>query len=283
MKKIIIAIFFIVLCFPNHSFALLADIGGITSWQTNPANGTIAIHVDQICNNDPGFYSGTIRVGVWAFTQQFYGQTLSGYILGSFTLGSLAYGICWTGIGNTVTYSPPPCGNYYTYVMTETWGGSSWYISDWASTGYKYMCVQPTTTTSIINTTTVNSTSTTTTISVTTTTTVQPTTTTTPGTSTTTAPGTSTTTSTKQKPKPCPAEEIYGEDSEETELLREYRDNVLSKTPDGQEFIKNYYKFSSTVSKLLESRPVLKDKAKMIIDSMLPGIREKVEEGKREQ
>jgi hypothetical protein len=281
MKKIIVAIFFIVLFFPNRSFALLADMSGIVSWQTYSANGTITIHVDQICNKDPGYYSGTIRVGVWAFTQQFYGQTLSGYILGSFTLGERAYNACWINIDSTVTYSPPPCGNYYTYVMTETWDGL-WYISDWASTGYKYICVQPTTTTSI-NTTTILNSTTTSTISVTTTTTVQPTTTTTPGTSTTTTPGTSTTTSTKQKQKPCPAEEIYGEDSEETELLREYRDNVLSKTPDGQEFIKNYYKFSSTVTKLLESRPLLKNKAKMIIDSMLPGIREKVEEGKREQ
>jgi hypothetical protein len=81
----------------------------------------------------------------------------------------------------------------------------------------------------------------------------------------------------------CAAEAIYGENSEQTELLREYRDNVLSKTPEGQEIIKTYYQYSPTVTELLERRPLLKDKARMIIDSMLPGIRKKVEESNKEQ
>jgi hypothetical protein len=75
----------------------------------------------------------------------------------------------------------------------------------------------------------------------------------------------------------CAAEAIYGENSEQTELLREYRDNVLSKTLEGQEIIKVYYKLSPTVTKLLEQRPLLKNRAKAFIDSMLPGIRKKVE------
>jgi hypothetical protein len=91
-------------------------------------------------------------------------------------------------------------------------------------------------------------------------------------------PTTTTTTS-----KPCAAETIYGENSEQTELLRKYRDTVLSKTPEGQEVIKTYYKFSPTVTNLLEQRPLLKNRAKAFIDSMLPGIRNKVEETRREQ
>ena len=69
--------------------------------------------------------------------------------------------------------------------------------------------------------------------------------------------------------------------SEQTELLREYRDNVLSKTPEGQEIINTYYKFSPAVTELLERRPLLKDKARRIIDNMLPGIRKKVEESSK--
>ena len=76
----------------------------------------------------------------------------------------------------------------------------------------------------------------------------------------------------------CAVEAIYGEQSEQAELLREYRDNVLSKTPDGQEMIETYYKLSPAVTELLERKPLLKNKAKMIIDSMLPGIRKKVQE-----
>jgi hypothetical protein len=79
----------------------------------------------------------------------------------------------------------------------------------------------------------------------------------------------------------CAVDFIYGENSEQTELLREYRDKVLSKTPEGQELIKTYYKLSPTVTMLLEQRPLLKDKAKAFIDEMLPGIREMVEENNK--
>jgi hypothetical protein len=83
-------------------------------------------------------------------------------------------------------------------------------------------------------------------------------------------------------PTPCAAEAIYGENSEQIEMLRAYRDNILSKTPEGQELIKTYYKFSPTVTEFLERNPVLKNKAKRLIESMLPGIREKVEESNKE-
>jgi len=109
-----------------------------------------------------------------------------------------------------------------------------------------------------------SSTSTTTTTQLSTTTTEQPTTTTT------------------MRSGPCAAEAIYGENTEETELLRKYRDNVLSKTPEGQEIIKTYYKFSPKVTRLLEQRPLLKNRARTFIDGMLPKIREKVEESNKE-
>jgi len=81
---------------------------------------------------------------------------------------------------------------------------------------------------------------------------------------------------------PCPCVKIYGENAYETQLLRKYRDNVLSKTPEGQEIIKTYYKFSPTVTKLFEHMPLLKNRAKTFIDGMLPGIRKKVEDSNKE-
>ena len=106
----------------------------------------------------------------------------------------------------------------------------------------------------------------------TTTTTITPETTTT-----TTIPG-GTTTTTTYKPALCVAALIYGENSEQTELLKKYRDNVLSKTTEGQKTIKTYYKLSPTVTKLLEQWPLLKKRAKAFIDSLLPNIRKRVEE-----
>jgi hypothetical protein len=82
---------------------------------------------------------------------------------------------------------------------------------------------------------------------------------------------------------PCAAEAIYGDNSEQAELLREYRDKVLSKTPEGQDLIKTYYKFSPTVTKLLERNAELKNRIKAFIDNMLPGIRKKVAESNKEQ
>jgi hypothetical protein len=56
----------------------------------------------------------------------------------------------------------------------------------------------------------------------------------------------------------------------------------LSKSPEGQEIIKTYYKFSPTVTRLLEQRPLLKNRAKTFIEGMLPGIMKKVEESNKE-
>ena len=95
-------------------------------------------------------------------------------------------------------------------------------------------------------------------------------------------PLTTTTTTTTKPSGPCAAETIYGDNSEQTELLRKYRDNVLSKTAEGREIIKTYYKFSPIVTKLLEQRLLLKNRAKTFIDGMLPEIRRKVEESNNE-
>ena len=81
---------------------------------------------------------------------------------------------------------------------------------------------------------------------------------------------------------PCAAEAIYGGNAEETELLRKYRDNVLSKTPEGQELIETYYKLSPTATMLLKHRPLLKNRAKTFIEGMLPGIRKKLEESNKQ-
>jgi len=63
--------------------------------------------------------------------------------------------------------------------------------------------------------------------------------------STTTTPISTTTTSLPQPPSDCLSEELYGEHSEETELLRYIRDNVLSQTLTGREIIKLYYQLMS--------------------------------------
>jgi hypothetical protein len=74
-------------------------------------------------------------------------------------------------------------------------------------------------------------------------------------------------------PDICSLEQIYGEHSEETELLRHFRDNVLSKSPEGQELIKVYYEWSPAIVKVMAADGAFKEDIKNMIDGVLPLIR----------
>jgi parallel beta-helix repeat protein len=116
------------------------------------------------------------------------------------------------------------------------------------------------------------STSTTTTIPITTTIALTSTTTIL---STTTTPADSTTTTTIDGS--CTSGVIYGEHSEETELLRYFRDNVLSQTPEGQELIELYYQWSPVIVKAMEEDEEFKEDIKEMIDGILPLIGKEIE------
>ena len=102
-----------------------------------------------------------------------------------------------------------------------------------------------------------------------TTTTVASTTTTISGSTTTTISG-STTTSVQ----PCPTEEIYGEHSEQTELLRYLRDHFLNQTPEGQEVIRLYYEWSPIIVQMMSNDEEFKAQVKEMIDGILELIGE---------
>jgi hypothetical protein len=83
---------------------------------------------------------------------------------------------------------------------------------------------------------------------------------------------TTTTTSTKYIP-PCLTEQIYDEDSEEVELLRYFRDNLLMQTPEGREIIRLYYQWSPTIIEMMHNDPQLAREIKEAIAQFL-GINE---------
>ena len=72
--------------------------------------------------------------------------------------------------------------------------------------------------------------------------------------------------------KLCPAEMIYGEKSEETMLLREFRDKMLNKTAEGQRIIKLYYAVSPVLVNIIEKDKKVKNRIKAAIDELLPGL-----------
>ena len=75
----------------------------------------------------------------------------------------------------------------------------------------------------------------------------------------------------------CTAEQIYGEQSEETETLRHFRDNVLSQTTEGQELIRLYYQWSPTIVKAMEEDDEFKEEIEEMIDGVLMLIAEEAE------
>jgi hypothetical protein len=74
----------------------------------------------------------------------------------------------------------------------------------------------------------------------------------------------------------CAAETIYGEHSPEAELLREYRDRVLSTSVSGRRIIRTYYELSPTVTEYLRNNEAARLQARRVLDSMMPAIREKL-------
>jgi hypothetical protein len=86
-------------------------------------------------------------------------------------------------------------------------------------------------------------------------------------------PTTSTTTTTGV---PCLSELLYGESSEEAEILRYIRDNVLNQTLLGREIIRSYYQWNSIIVKTIENDKEFKEEVKEIIDEVLLLMREEV-------
>jgi len=72
----------------------------------------------------------------------------------------------------------------------------------------------------------------------------------------------------------CPSISLYGKYSKETELLRYLRDNVLSRTPEGQEIIRLYYQWSPAIVREMEDDQGFKEEVKEMIDGGLMLIEE---------
>jgi rhodanese-related sulfurtransferase len=74
----------------------------------------------------------------------------------------------------------------------------------------------------------------------------------------------------------CPAEAVYGENSEEVLLLRDFRDSVLHKTAEGQKVIALYYALSPMLVSMLAEDAELKNRLRAGIDNILPELKEKI-------
>lgn len=69
---------------------------------------------------------------------------------------------------------------------------------------------------------------------------------------------------------PCPAELLYGEDSPQVELLKRFRDRVLTQMPSGENLVRLYYRLSPDMAKAIRNSPVTASALKAFIDQLLP-------------
>jgi len=74
-------------------------------------------------------------------------------------------------------------------------------------------------------------------------------------------------------PPCCPMDIALGSDSNDLKTLRKFRDEVLNKTPVGQEIIKLYYQWSPAIVKAMEQDEEFKEEVKEMIESILPMIK----------
>jgi hypothetical protein len=71
----------------------------------------------------------------------------------------------------------------------------------------------------------------------------------------------------------CPTQLLYGKSSVTTERLRDFRDEVLSKTPEGREIIRLYYEWSPVIVRAIEEDEEFRKEITELIDRILPLVR----------
>lgn len=65
--------------------------------------------------------------------------------------------------------------------------------------------------------------------------------------------------------------------SEETQLLRYFRDNVLNQSPEGQDLIRLYYEWSPAIVNVMEADEEFKKEVKKMVDGVLGLIEGEIE------
>jgi hypothetical protein len=72
--------------------------------------------------------------------------------------------------------------------------------------------------------------------------------------------------------KLCPAEIVFKNDTATLDLLRRFRDGVLSKTPEGRRWTAFYCRQADVIAEMLENSPELRLQTRAAVDRLLPDI-----------
>lgn len=75
--------------------------------------------------------------------------------------------------------------------------------------------------------------------------------------------------STADEPIPCPLSLIYGNDSPQVQTLRNFRDTVLRRTPEGRELIRLYYQWGPFAARAIAANDQVREEAEQLADAVL--------------
>ena len=78
--------------------------------------------------------------------------------------------------------------------------------------------------------------------------------------------------------KLCPAQVVFKDEPATLNLLRRFRDKILSKTPQGRCWTAFYYRHAEIIAGLLENSPELRRQSKTAVERLLPYITGLVED-----
>ncbi len=69
---------------------------------------------------------------------------------------------------------------------------------------------------------------------------------------------------------PCPSTQLLDENDLRLNTIRQFRDEVLTKSKMGKKLINYYYRNSADMAVMLEKHPILKGSAKKVLEAMVP-------------
>ena len=115
--------------------ALGATINGLSlegNVGYNYSGALLRMTADRVRNSRTSGVSGTLRLELWATTTRpFFGQVISAYTLGTYTLGVLPAGTSFTNIDSgSVAFTAPPAGTYYITMALTEFDGSGYPYQD---------------------------------------------------------------------------------------------------------------------------------------------------------
>ncbi len=108
------------------------DLVGAASWRKVPLG--LRISAERVENLRTSGASGHLRLQIWATYEVDDGTNdLTGYVLGTYNLGSLSAGYAFVNLSRVVRYHRPPPGLYYTTITVEENTLDGYYIVDSAN------------------------------------------------------------------------------------------------------------------------------------------------------